>query len=343
MFKEARIKLTAWYLVIVMAISFGFSGVIYASINQELMRFDNAQQLRQQRVDSLSTFLLQQGVPMSLGQQPQEFENVDIARTRIILSLVVVNISILLISGIGGYFLAGQTLEPISKMVKEQKEFVGNASHELRTPLTSLKTEIEVGLRDKKMKINGARDLLKSNLEDVNRMQKLSNYLLVLNRYENGDTNLDTKKINLAKIVSEAVKKNEFFASQKKIKIVSNITPVLVRGNEGATSELTSILLENAIKYSGSAKKINVSVTKNGVLTVKDYGIGITDADLLHIFDRFYRADSSRSKSDADGYGLGLSIAKSIADKLGAKIKVQSKLGKGSTFSVQFRSDIRSS
>lgn len=336
MFKKARIKLTAWYLVIIMAISLGFSGAVYASINQELMRFDNAQHIRQQRTDSLNTFLLQQGIPMSLGQEPQEFENVDLARARIIMSLAVVNITILLVSGVGGYFLAGQTLEPISKMVKEQKEFIGNASHELRTPLTSLKTEIEVGLRDKKLDIGNARDLLKSNLEDVNRMQKLSNYLLALNKYENADMRLELGRINLGDVVFEVIDKSTSYAKQKDIKIISKIYPVFVKGNEGAIFELASILIENAIKYSGLAKKINVSVTKTGTLIVKDYGIGIAESDIPHIFDRFYRADSSRSKSKIDGYGLGLSIAKSITDKLSAKIKIQSKLGRGSTFSVQF-------
>lgn len=336
MFKEARIKLTAWYLVIIMTISLSFSVVVYAGANQELIRFNDSQKLRQQRVDSISTFLLQQGLPVPQENNSQEWETLEHARARVIGSLAIINLSILVVSGLGGYFLAGQTLEPISKMVKDQKEFVGNASHELRTPITSLKTEIEVALRDKKMSLNEARELLKSNLEDVNSIQKLSNYLLKLNRYENTETEFKIEKINLGDIALDVIKNVGAYAKQKNIKITGKINPVFVNGNGEATSELTSILIENAIKYSGKAKKIEVSTTKKGLLIVRDFGIGIDSADIPHIFDRFYRADSSRCKDKVDGYGLGLSIAKSIADKMGAKIKVQSEIGKGSTFSVQF-------
>jgi len=341
MFKEARIKLTAWYLAIIMTISLSFSAVVYAGANQELTRLDNSQKLRQQRVDSISTFLIQQGLPIPPENNLQDWETLEHTRARVIWYLSLVNLSILVVSGLGGYFLAGQTLEPISKMVKDQKEFVGNASHELRTPLTSLKTEIEVALRDKKMSLYEARELLKSNLEDVNSIQKLSNYLLKLNKYENTEIELKFERINLGDIVLDVIKNVSAYAKQNKIRIAGKINPVYVNGNGEATSELTSILIENAIKYSGKAKKIEVSTTKKGLLIVRDFGVGMAGADIPHIFDRFYRADSSRSKDKVDGYGLGLSIAKSIVDKMGAKIKVQSKIGKGSTFSVQFPLNIR--
>jgi signal transduction histidine kinase len=102
--------------------------------------------------------------------------------------------------------------------------------------------------------------------------------------------------------------------------------------------ELSTILIENAIKYSGNSKSVEVKTRGRGVLEVKDFGIGIPGTDLPHIFERFYRADSSRSKEKIDGYGLGLSIAKSIVDKLGGKIRVESKPGRGTTFSVQLPS-----
>jgi signal transduction histidine kinase len=231
--------------------------------------------------------------------------------------------------------LAGLTLDPISKMVKKQKEFVGNASHELRTPLTSLKTEIEVALRDRKLGLMQAKKILRSNLDDVNSMQRLSNYLLELNRYENSDINLEIKKIDLAEMVARVIKKVEPVAGKKKIKIIAKLQKVKVNGNEDALIELSTILIDNAIKYSGEGKSVEVKTKSGGVLEVKDFGIGIPKADLPHIFERFYRAESSRSKGKIDGYGLGLSIAKSIVDKLGGKIRVDSKPRQGSTFSVQ--------
>ncbi len=336
MFKEARIKLTAWYLVIIMAISLSFSVAIYAGINRELTRLDNFQRSKQQREDTISNLLIQRGFPVPPENQPFDLEGVGAARARIIWALGFINLSILVVAGVGGYLLAGLTLDPISKMVKDQKTFIGNASHELRTPLTSLKTEIEVALRDKKMTLSEAKDLLKSNLEDVNGMQKLSNYLLELNRYENSDSDIKMEKVNLGECTLNAIKNADLFSKENNIKIVKKISPVLVRGDNEAITEIAAILIDNAIKYSGDAKKIEITVNKDGLLIVRDYGLGIDEKDILHIFERFYRADSSRSKTKIDGYGLGLSIAGSIANHMGAKIKVQSKVGKGSTFSIQF-------
>ena len=258
MFKEARIKLTGWYLLIIMVISLSFSVAIYVGINRELVRIGNLQKARQESVDNMSNFLRQNGLPIPSEIQSLDWETVEQARLRIISALGLINISILVISGIGGYLLAGLTLDPISKMVKKQKEFVGNASHELRTPLTSLKTEIEVALRDKGLSIAEYRKLLRSNLEDVNSMQRLSNYLLEQNRYENSDTNLEIKKVDLADVVSSSIKKVKPLADKAKVKITVKLIKTKVNGNEDALKELLTILLENAIKYSGKSKKVEV-------------------------------------------------------------------------------------
>jgi signal transduction histidine kinase len=222
-------------------------------------------------------------------------------------------------------------------MVNDQKTFIGNASHELRTPLTSLKTEIEVALRDQKMTTAEARKLLKSNLEDVDSMQRLSNYLLELNRYENSEIKLETKKIELSGIIQKSIEKVKPVADKQKIKIKKTLVKVYVKGNEDALIELSKILIENAIKYSSPGKSIEIKTKKNGIFEVKDNGIGIAEKDVPYIFNRFYRVEPSRSKLKVDGYGLGLSIAKSIVDKLGGKIRVVSKIEKGSTFSIQLQ------
>lgn len=335
MFEKARIKLAGWYLLIIMAISLSFSVAIYVGVDRELVRIDDLQKARQERVDTISGFLIQNGLPIPPEVQTLDSETVEQARLRIISILGIINLSILVISGLGGYILAGLTLEPISKMVNDQKEFVGNASHELRTPLTSLKTEIEVALRDRKMGITEAKRLLKSNLEDVNHMQRLSNYLLELNKYENSDIKLETSRIDLSEAVIEAIEKVRPLAIGRRIKINTSLPKVEVMGNEAALTELATILIDNAVKYSGKSKRIVVRTKKTGVFEVEDFGVGIAETDLAHIFDRFYRIETSRSKEKVDGYGLGLSIAKSIADKMNGKIKVTSEVGKGSTFSVQ--------
>jgi len=250
-------------------------------------------------------------------------EVIQETKRRIALSLFATNIMILGISAASGYFLAGKTLEPIRKNMEEQKEFIGSASHELRTPLTSLKTEIEVGLRDKKLTISDAKKILISNLEEVNKMQKLSDYLLRLNRLESGKSAFEMSKVDLKKVVTNAIGKRN---------VKSDLKRSIVMGSEDALTELIGILLDNAFKYSPKAKGVSVKV-KDKQIEISDKGTGIPKKDLPHIFDRFYRGDKSRTK---DGYGLGLSIAKQIADLHGARIKVDSRLGTGSTFKVIF-------
>ena len=306
-----------------MIISLFFSLIIYKGATFELGRIENMQRIRR--------------------PSPMFLIDPDIIREtkhRIFLSLLTLNGVILIASGLSGYFLAGKTLKPISKMMDDQKEFVGNASHELRTPLTALKSEIEVGLRDKKLNLMSAKKLLISNLDDINNMTRLSNYLLKLNRFQ--VSKLNFKKVDLSEIVKKVTLKRD-------IKLFLEKTIVSV--DSDSVSELVTILVDNAIKY-GNNKKISISL-KNKTLKVVDHGIGISDEDLPHIFDRFYRGKALASPAyrgdkqslanlpigkarNHDGYGLGLSIAKQIADLHGAKIKVESKLGVGTTFKVFF-------
>jgi signal transduction histidine kinase len=307
MFNKARLKLTLYYLAIIMTISGFFSLFIYKSTTFELTRIQMRQGLRRPNQTDLLI----------------DTDIIDETKGRIIVSLLTLNGLILLGSGVGGYFLAGKTLEPISKMINEQKDFISNASHELRTPLTSLKTEIEVGLRNKNINLAEAKDLLKSNLDDVNEMNKLSDYLLKLNKFQDDKTNLKLVTIDLSEIVRKSIGK-------KKIK--TNLEKTNINGDEDSLIELVTILVDNAIKY-GNKKDVSVIVKRPGVLLVKDKGIGISKEDIPHIFDRFYRGNKSREK---DGYGLGLSIANQIIKNHNAKIRVESELGKGSTFKVIF-------
>jgi len=307
MFKEARIKLTLYYLVIMMIINVFFSLIIYRGATSELRRIESIQHLRRP-------------APFKVVIEP---EIVEETKRRIAFALVYLNIFILGIAGAGSYLLAGKTLEPIKKNMDDQKDFVSNASHELRTPLTSLKTEIEVALRDKRLSLADAKNIIKSNLEEVNKMQSLSNYLLNLNKYQGGNGNIIFTNVDLKKVALVAIGKNNIKTDLKKS---------FVNGNEKSLVELVKILIDNALKYSGEDSEIEVKVS-DGTLEVKDNGAGISKEDLPHIFDRFFRGDKSRSK---DGYGLGLSIAKQIADVHGAKLAVESRLKKGSTFKLLF-------
>ena len=121
-----------------------------------------------------------------------------------------------------GYFLAGRTLRPIKNMLDEQNRFITDASHELNTPLTSLKTAIEVNLRDKNLSLKKAKDVLKSNLDDVNNLQFLSAELIKLTQYQDQNINLQLGKVLLKDVIEEAIEKVKVLAKKRNIKITLN-------------------------------------------------------------------------------------------------------------------------
>lgn len=341
-FQSARLKLTAWYVAIIMVVSLSFSAFVYQSVISEVSRGFRLHALR----NSASINATPDWVVIRRDPEPTIMANQIISddenlfeeiRLRIIIQLGIVNAVILIGSALAGYFLAGKTLRPIEEMVLDQRRFIGDASHELRTPLTAMKTEIEVAMRDKKMTLSEAKDLLTSNLEEVDKMQSLSNYLLALNRYESGEKELPMKSVAINKVIHQQVQKLKHLADSKKIILKEELQDISIKANETSMEELISILVDNAIKYSLAEGEVIVSLkqTKSYViLRVKDSGIGIKASDIPYIFNRFYRADTSRAKEKIDGYGLGLSIAKSIVEMHGGKIDVDSVIGKGTIFTV---------
>lgn len=324
MFRSARIKLTAWYLLIIMLVSVSFSTAIFRVLTTELDRMVQIERLElEHRFPQFPIFLN----PDLLAETKQ----------RLLFRLVLINLLILAGSAWAGYLLAGRTLNPIKDMVDEQNRFITDASHELRTPLTSLKSEIEVNLRDKQLSINQAKELLKSNLEEVNSLQVLSDGLIRLTQYRQVGSNLTISSVSLADIAHEAVRKVTNAAKEKKITIINDIRSVNIQGNQTALTELFVIFLDNAIKYSSKQKTIRVSSSKSDGhvrIVIADGGIGIAEKDIPHLFDRFYRTDKSRTKTDVPGYGLGLSIAKQIVDQHNGSIRVTSTPHKGTTFTI---------
>ena len=309
MFKAARLKLTAWYLLIIMAISTFFSIGIYRMVSLEIDRFAHSPRF----------------------QFESRFEQellINESTNRLLITLLEINGIILIISGTFGYILAGQTLSPIEKMLEEQQRFVGDASHELRTPLTALKTSLEVGLRDKKLSLVDARNLISDSIEETNKLKSLSDSLLEL-----AQENKTFEKIKVKEFVSRAVKNIVFPADKKDIKIITRTNGTSVFGNLEKLTEVVTILLDNAIKYSPTHTKIKITA-KGNFIKVVDQGLGIHPDDLPHVFERFYRADKSRGHQDVGGYGLGLAIAKKIVEEHRGRISVKSVVGRGSEFKI---------
>lgn len=341
MFYSARLKLTAWYLLIIMIISIAFSAVIYVGSTGEIDRVLRLQKYHMQhpeyqiRVFGGNVVQLEQ-IESPFAPDQQVLEN---AEARILERLIGVDLIIFIVSAVAGYFLAGRTLRPIQQMVADQNQFITDASHELNTPLTSLRTTIEVNLRDKKMTAAKARGVLQSNLEEVETLQLLSSDLIKLSQYQQVNGNPPFETISLPTIITAAVEKVKVLADTKHIAIVSHIAPLSIRGEERSLVETFVVLLDNAIKYSQEKSKVWVTAKyQDGKveITVRDEGMGIDKKDLPHIFDRFYRADKSRSKQTIPGYGLGLSIAKRVVEFHNGSIIATSEVGKGTTFTLVF-------
>jgi len=336
MFQKTRLTLTAWYALISLFITMLFSVAIYTNINSEFQRFEHLQEIIRKRAEYGIPTRLPHDIPLSR----LDSNAISEARTRLIVTLIVINGAILGIATGAGYFLAGRTLRPIQKMVDEQNRFVTDASHELRTPITSLRSEIEVNLRNKKLTLKDAHKLLKSNLEEVVDLQNISNNLLELAQLGKPQSITHFTDVSIPEVFDQALKKITGNIKKKEITLEKKIDDVTISGIPERLTELFVILLDNAVKYSPEKSTINISAQKKAdsiEIKVADNGMGISEQDLPYIFDRFYRVSKSRSKEKIHGYGLGLSIAKKIVEQHGGTMSAESKPGNGTVIIVLFR------
>lgn len=338
MFHSARIKLTLWYLLIIMLVSVSFSLVIYRVLVNEVSRFERLQRFRiESRLRDRNIFpgrINSLPVPMIISSP----ELVDETKHRIVYMLAAVNLGILVMSGGCGYLLSGRTLKPIRDMIEEQNRFISDASHELRTPLTSLKSAYEVYLRQRPSDTGEARKLAHESITEVDRLQILSDSLLRLTRYQQGGIANYREKVELIPVIEQAIKQIRRIAGDRKLAVVNTAGDLSFAGNFQSLTDLLVILLDNAVKYTKASGRVKLTAEKidNSVLIlVSDNGIGISSRDLPHVFDRFYRADAARSRSTTGGYGLGLAIAKQIVAAHRGTITVRSQQLRGTTFTVR--------
>jgi heavy metal sensor kinase len=231
-----------------------------------------------------------------------------------------------------------ETLQRLEKAVGEMKQFTASISHELRTPLAVLRGEAEIALMQSSS-TEQYRRVLASQLEEFEKLTRMVNELLTLARAESGDVPIAHDPVNLSSLAQSLIEQLEPVAASKNLKLSCQCAAdVSVNGDAGWIERIILNLVDNAIKFTPSGGKVEVRVSQNGenrTIEVTDSGIGI-DADALpHIFERFYRADPSRSNR-ADGAGLGLSLVKWATDQHRASIEVDSTPGHGSTFRVKF-------
>jgi heavy metal sensor kinase len=229
-------------------------------------------------------------------------------------------------------------LERLEAAFKRITQFTADASHELRTPVALMRTTAELSLRKARSDAE-YRIALAEILRELENTSSLIERLMLLARADSGVETLQRIQFDLVDLFRVVCEEGKVLAEGKQINFRQRIhsTQIMIIGDAQALQRLFLILIDNAVKYTPTQGRINSSLTTSdgfAVIEILDTGIGIAESDLPHIFERFYRADKNRSR-ESGGSGLGLSIARWIADAHGAKIEVESTLEKGSRFLVR--------
>jgi signal transduction histidine kinase len=245
-------------------------------------------------------------------------------RTAIILSICAFVIS-LLVFLIISIFLSNWFTRPIKQTWEQQTLFLSDASHELKTPLSVILANTEI-LKNNISSIDSSLWRWIDNTEiESKKMKKLVDDLLFLSKSDSSSSPIEHSRVSLSDIVLSAALSFESVGFEKNITIRTDkiSESIYVNGSEFELSRLTQILLDNALKYSAEATSVEIELTTNqskAVFSLSNACNSLPKEQLPRLFDRFYRGDSSHS---GDGYGLGLSIAKSIIDRHGGKITVE--------------------
>lgn len=238
-----------------------------------------------------------------------------------------------------GYWLAGRNIRPISQMYARQKQFTADASHEMRTPLAVMKLAVQ-GLReDEDSRLSEfAKESVEMLDSEADRLSRLTENLMTLARSDEENLPAYTEQVDMTALCHKVAAQLALLAEQKQIVLKQELQADLsVQGDELALSRLLIILLDNALKYSAAKTTVTLRgarVKEHLVIEVRDEGCGISDEDKTRVFDRFYRVDKARSRSQG-GLGLGLSLAWAIVHQHGGSIEAFDNQPQGTVMYVQ--------
>src|ERR1022692_41712 len=235
----------------------------------------------------------------------------------------------------GGAVAVLRDLTDAERMEKTRRDFIANVSHELRTPLTSIQGYTET-LLDSPIADNHVREFLEIIRKNSARMSRLTEDLLTLARVESGEHRFDVQRVSAEELLQDALESFREVAHSYGVELViENAVPTgHVNADREAMHQIFSNLIENALKYAASGKKVILgarAAESNVEFYVRDFGPGISSEHLPRLFERFYRVDKARSR-ESGGTGLGLAIAKHIVFAHGGTIRAESELNHGSSF-----------
>jgi len=250
-------------------------------------------------------------------------------------TLLIVGFTMLFVIFFISLYFANRTIKPISEAWEKQKQFVADASHELKTPLSIITANYDALLANQEETIKSQLKWFNYMKIGTDRMAKLINDLLDMAKIEAVNPKTQKTMFNISQAIGDTISSMEAAAVKKGINLSLVIEPdIIAKGYVEGIKQVAEILFENAVKYTNENGKIDISLKKSKrfvSFSITNSGEGIAPKDLPKVFDRFYRADPARTGENS-GYGLGLSIAKSIIENMGGHIHVRSVENEDTTF-----------
>lgn len=287
-------------------------------------------------VRAVSMPMYESGEVVGVIQYARSLQGVQEEVNGLVTVLIPLGLGALGLATIGGLYMAGRAVRPVREAFDRQRAFIADASHELKTPLTLIRADTEMLQRG--LTAPNDRELADDVLAESDRMTNILSDLLLMARLDADKLAVQRKVFDLRAVISEVVDRFAARAASEDISIRAHVPgELLIRGDPGRTEQVLAVLLDNALTHTPSQGDVTVTGSSGGAFVeavVKDAGPGIPPEHLPHIFKRFYRTDTARSRA-IGGTGLGLSIAQGLARAQGGDLSAENGKDGGGVFRLK--------